>query len=117
MKRFFIFAMAVALPSLAQTAGLKGFVIDAATGNPVPGAAVMLNDQGIVVTTGASGEFTIDNAVAGKDVIIIAAYGYNDFTQPVDLTAGSKTDLGSLRLGTPAVNNSDFYEAQQELVF
>ncbi len=52
--------LTVCLPALAQKTGVSGKIIDATTGNPVSGAIVMLNQQGLSVTTGPTGEFIID---------------------------------------------------------
>ena len=95
IKLFLLLLLTAALPGLAQQAGISGTVIDATTGNPVAGAAVMLNDQGVVVITGPAGDFSISNVNPGSDVITVAAYGYSDLTQPVQLM-GYDADLGQL---------------------
>ena len=70
LKLFLLMLLTATFPLLAQQATVKGTVVDAKTGKPVAGAAVMLNDQGLVVTTGPSGDFSISNVAAGSDVII-----------------------------------------------
>ena len=44
IKLFLLLLLTVTVPALAQQA-IKGTVVDATTGNPVAGAAVMLNEQ------------------------------------------------------------------------
>lgn len=116
IKLFLLLLLAAAFPMFAQQAAVTGIVVDA-SGNPVPGAIVMLNDQGTTVTTGPAGDFSISNAKAGNDVITIAAYGFNDLTAPVQLFAGSNSDLGQLKLVSADAANKDFIESQQEMLF
>ena len=59
----------------AQT-GVQGTVIDAKSGLPVAGATVMLDNQGNTVTTGPSGDFLINDAQPGSDVLLVIGYGY-----------------------------------------
>lgn len=116
IKLFLLLLLAAAFPMFAQQAAVTGIVVDA-SGNPVPGAIVMLNDQGTTVTTGPAGDFSISNVKAGNDVITIAAYGFNDLTAPVQLFAGSNSDLGQLKLVSADAANKDFIESQQEMLF
>lgn len=114
IKLFMLLLLTAFLPALAQQATVKGVVIDATTGKPVEGAIVMINNQGTTVVTGPTGEFTFPSAQPGSDIITIAAYGYNDFNQPVTLTPS--TDLGALRIAA-SNGSSDFNEVRQELMF
>lgn len=114
-KLSLLLLLASIVPALAQNTGVSGVVLDA-SGNPVSGAAVMLNDQGIVVTTGPAGEFRISNAVPGTDVITVAAYGYNDLTQPVQMAINTISDLGQIKLKDSQAQNM-ILEEQQELLF
>lgn len=116
IKLFMLLLLTVALPGLAQTAGLRGVVVDATTGAPVSGAAVMLNDRGVVVTTGPDGEFTIADINVGNDVITVAAYGYNDLNESVKILDGG-TSLGNLRLTSADTPAGNFAESQQEMLF
>lgn len=116
IKLFLLLLLTVTVPALAQQA-IKGTVVDATTGNPVAGAAVMLNEQGTVVITGPAGDFSISNVNPGNDVIVIAAYGYNDINQPVAVYNGSDANLGVLKLvGVKSASNA-FDETQQEMLF
>lgn len=117
LKLFLLMLLTATFPILAQQATVKGTVVDAVTGNPVAGAAVMLNDQGTVVTTGPAGDFSISNANPGSDVIVIAAYGYNDLMQPVTLQNGIGSDLGVLKLGSALSTGKAFDESRQEIMF
>ena len=116
IKLFLLMLLTVTVPALAQQA-IKGTVVDATTGNPVAGAAVMLNEQGTVVITGPAGDFSISNVNPGNDVIVIAAYGYNDINQPVAIYQGSDANLGTLKLVGVKTAGNAFDETQQEMLF
>ncbi len=116
LKLFLLMLLSAVLPSLAQKTGVAGTVVDSNTGSPVAGASVMLENQSIVVTTGAAGDFSITSAAPGSDVLVIAAYGYNDKSVPVEIARGLVSDLGQI-----PVQNSDllstFYEDQNDMYF
>lgn len=105
------------LPAFAAT-GVKGVLVDAATGAPIDDANILLADQGKFVTTSAAGNFSISDAKPGKDNLQIVAYGYNDLSIPVDIKSGIVTDLGEIKMTVSALDqayNSDdfsFDEAQ-----
>ena len=115
-KLFLLLFLTAVLPSLAQKTGVAGTVVDAYTGAPVAGAGVMLNSQSIYVTTGPSGDFTISNARPGQDVLIVAAYGYNDLSMSVEITDGLVNNLGDLKLVNSDLNTI-YYEDQQDMYF
>ncbi len=119
LKLFLLLMLTVCLPALAQKTGVSGKIIDATTGNPVSGAIVMLNQQGLSVTTGPTGEFIIEGATPGTDDIVVMAYGYEDLSSPVKITPATIGALGVLRLeaeNTTGAGNI-FYESQQEAIF
>ncbi|MBD5202265.1 MAG: TonB-dependent receptor [Bacteroidales bacterium] len=116
LKLFLLMMLAAVIPALAQKTGVAGTVVDSNTGSPVAGASVMLENQSIIVTTGAAGDFTITTATPGSDVLVIAAYGYNDKTLSVEIAKGLVSDLGQI----PVVNSdllSTFYEDQNDMYF
>lgn len=115
IKLFMLLLLTAFLPALAQQATVKGVVIDSATGKPVEGALVMINNQGTTVVTGPTGEFIFTSAQPGNDIITIAAYGYNDFNREVTLSP--MTDLGSLNIEVSSGARSGFEEVRQELMF
>ena len=116
LKLFLLMMLAAVIPALAQKTGVAGTVVDSNTGSPVAGASVMLENQSIVVTTGAAGDFSITTATPGSDVLVIAAYGYNDKSLPVEIAKGLVSDLGQI----PVVNSdllSTYYEDQNDMYF
>lgn len=106
-------AGAFATAAWAAPTGVKGHVVDAASGRPVADAALFLNDQGIMVTSDAEGNFQITNAEPGTDVLQIVAYGYTDLYQDVDIVADLVRNIGDLRLSVSGYDgdrlNSDTF--------
>ena len=98
LKLFLLLALFAALPLLAQRAGVHGVVIDARNGLPVEGATVILDNEGIAVTTGRNGDFLIDNARQGNDVLLVLCYGFKDWSQAVTLVNDVVEDLGIIRV-------------------
>lgn len=98
LKLFLLLALFASLPMLAQHTGVHGVVLDARNGLPVEGATVILDNQGIVVTTGHNGDFLIDDASQGNDVLLVLCYGFKDWSQPVTLVNGVVEDLGTIRV-------------------
>ena len=66
LKLFLLLLLTAVIPSLAQTTGVAGTVVDSNTGVPVSGATVMLDNQGLQATTDPSGEFRISTAKIGR---------------------------------------------------
>ena len=98
LKLFLLLALFASLPMLAQHTGVRGVVLDARNGLPVEGATVILDNQGIVATTGHNGDFLIDDASQGNDVLLVLCYGFKDWSQPVTIVNGVVEDLGTIRV-------------------
>lgn len=113
LKLFLLLLLTVTLPALAQKSALSGKVVDATTGLPVEGAIVMLDNQGLSVTTGPTGEFIINNAKVGSDNLLIIAYGFSDLTHPVEITAAD-SKLGDLKISKGA-DALSYDESQAEM--
>lgn len=102
IKLFFLLLAFAVLPVAAQHSGLRGAVIDAESGTPIPGATVLLLEQGISATTGPNGDFLISNAMPGNDQLTVIAYGYEDIVRNVEIFANNVIDdLGVLEM-TPS---------------
>lgn len=111
---------ATLLPGLAAT-GVKGTLLDGSTGAPVADANVLLSNQGILVTSGSDGVFTISNAQVGKDVLEIIASGYEDAYIDVDIVDGMVKNLGDIKLTTAgfdasAIDSDNFLFNEEELL-
>lgn len=116
LKLFLLLALAVCLPMLAQQTGVRGVVIDNETGVPVSGATVLLDEQGVAVTTGPSGDFVLTGAKAGADRLLIFAYGYRDFVKDVAMFDGGVADLGELRVAPTASPTAAMDEERRETI-
>ena len=106
LKLFLLLSLMTSFALLAQRTGVHGVVVDAKTGVTIAGATVILDDQGTTVTTGPNGDFSITNATAGQDVLLVLSYGYKDWSQSVKITSGAMENLGTIRL-EPMAFNSD----------
>lgn len=93
-----------AMPLLAQQTGLYGVVVDSRSGLPVGGATVLLDEQGITVTTGPDGDFQISDAKPGHDLLVVLGYGYRDWSQQVEVVNGM-TSVGTIRIESVSFSN------------
>ena len=89
MKRTLLaLALLLVAHSALSAAVLKGRVLDAETGDPLPGANVYLENADRGTTTGAGGEFEIGGVPAGSDTLVASFIGYEEFRRPVLVAAG-----------------------------
>ncbi len=114
LKLFLMLLFAATIPALAQRASLRGSVVEADTGNPIAGALVTVQNQGITVTTGPAGDFTISNAQPGQALIVAVAAGYNDASVSADLYAGQTIDLGQIIMVDENAASA-YYEENQDM--
>ncbi|MGM9799166.1 MAG: carboxypeptidase regulatory-like domain-containing protein [Muribaculaceae bacterium] len=106
--------LAAVFPSLAQTAGLSGRVVDASNGAPVAGAIVTLMGQDKSVATGPAGDFLISKALPGEVTVIVVASGYSDGITTAELYNGQTVAVGEISL----VSEGDgYYDDQMEMSF
>ena len=98
IKLFLILLALSVLPAVAAQTGIRGVVVDKATGNPVVGATILLTEQGKSAATGPNGDFLISDANPGSDKLNILAYGYEDFLLEVSIMNNVVDDLGEIRL-------------------
>ncbi|MBQ3959616.1 MAG: TonB-dependent receptor [Muribaculaceae bacterium] len=114
-KLFLLLSLLVSMSVLAQT-GLKGVVINSKTGAPIAGATVMLDDQGLTVTTGPNGDFLLTGAEPGKDVLLVIGYGFKDWSQGVEIFNGVVESVGTIKVSATDFSSSESYnELNQEL--
>ena len=116
---FFLMA-AVSVIAAAAPTGVTGTVTDARSGRPINDANILLNDQGIMVTTDAEGHFQITNAQSGTDVLQIIAYGYDDLYIDVDILRDVVKNLGILKMNISGYDgqamNSDSFIFDEEQI-
>ena len=87
----------------AQTKpALTGRVVDAATGNAIEFADVVVTDNEnntVASTTVKEGSFAIDRVRDGEFVVTVMLVGYQPFvSEPIAFGAGKSTDLGTISL-------------------
>lgn len=79
--------------TLADALGdLTGTARDAATGDDIAYAEVLLAGEPVQYTNGL-GQFTFTDVPAGESTLTVTKSGYYDVVEPVTITAGSTTDV------------------------
>src|SRR3954468_8467846 len=84
------------LAALQGGPSIAGRVLDAQTGDPVAGAAIVIDGR----TGGAAradGVFSVPTGSTRRVAVLVTAVGYAFVTRRVDVTAGG-ADLGDVRL-------------------
>lgn len=87
--------LAVSVPTAlwAQTGTIAGKVVDATTGDPLPGANVLVQGLEVGAATNVDGEFTIANVPAGQRSVIARFIGYKSQIKTVMVSGGSVAEL------------------------
>ena len=85
-----VFLLVAVLPTLAfaQRGTVSGKILDANTGDPLPGASVLVEGFELGGATNASGEFTIEGVPAGERKLIARFIGYKSQSQTVRVSGG-----------------------------
>ncbi len=87
----FVVAVMFCLPilALAQTPGtISGRVIDAKTGDPLPGANVLLKGTGLGASTTLNGRYSISNVPPGPYTMRVSYIGYRNLEVAVKVEPG-----------------------------
>lgn len=77
----------------AQTGNLTGRVIDAETGDPMPGTNVYIEATGQGTSTDADGEFQIFDIERGTYEVSVTFIGYNRLVEEVEIIDGQTTEV------------------------
>lgn len=96
-KLLFFMTFLLSLSGYAQT-GLKGYVINSVTSDPVIGVQVTLQGQNRSVTTDAKGEFLFQSIAAGEDILAFNSPGINAKVQKVNILANRINEVGDVRV-------------------
>jgi len=94
MRRItFILSMIVLIISLGGTVfaagtNIEGYVTDAQTGGPLPGANVFLTGTSMGAATDAEGKYLIQDIPPGKYTITVSYIGYKSEKLTVDIRQG-----------------------------
>lgn len=100
-----VLTLALAVPPLAaqQTGSIGGQVTDAATGEPIVGAQVVIVGTQRGTLTNAEGNFVFVNVPAGERTIRVINLGYGSAAETVTVQPG-QTVRANFQLETAAVN-------------
>lgn len=93
---FTVLLLFVLIPQLSwgQSAGkISGKVMDAQTGEPLPGANVLIKGTGIGASTDLDGRYSIENVPTGADTIRVSYIGYTTREVPVQVRQGASVSL------------------------
>ncbi|MEK7726795.1 MAG: SusC/RagA family TonB-linked outer membrane protein [candidate division KSB1 bacterium] len=94
-NKFLVLSLLVLLPLLAfaQNGTIAGKVVDAKSGDPLPGASVLVQGLDMGAATNLEGEFTVANVPAGSRSIIARFIGYKSLVKVVNVTGGGIAEL------------------------
>jgi iron complex outermembrane receptor protein len=112
-----VFPLVLLLPAMAgaQTATVQGRVTDAATGEALPGANVVVSSSGGAMTgaaTDANGNYTVKSLNAGTYTVMVSFIGYEKKSVAVTLNAGAAETVNftinpsSIRLNETVISAS-----------
>ncbi len=92
MKRTLLLLLLFSIiPGMLFAAGsgtIKGVVTDVVTGDPLPGAAVLVKEKFLGTYTDQNGEFVLNNVPAGSNAVTINYLGYKEQVMTVDVVSG-----------------------------
>ena len=88
-----VFGMLIPGLLLAQDGTIAGKVIDEATGDPLPGANVLVQGLDVGTATNVDGEFTITGVHVGQRSVIARFIGYKSKILVVDVAVGEVAEL------------------------
>jgi len=94
-NRFSLLSLLVLVPMLAfaQNGTIAGKVVDAKSGDGLPGASVLVQGLDMGAATNLEGEFTIANVPAGTRSVIARFIGYKSVVKVVTVTGGGIAEL------------------------
>jgi hypothetical protein len=105
-----LLVLTVARPISAQSASVRGTVIDAATRAPIADAEVTLVEPGRRMRTAADGVFVFDGIAPGEYTLTVTRIGYIFIRRRVTLTTG-----GAAPLVIPIASGTDAYTESVEV--
>lgn len=89
-------AVFAASPVAAQTGGITGTVVDAASGQPINGAQVSLVGTTRGGLSNAQGRFLLLNVPVGEQVVRVTNIGYRTTEQTVTVASGQQAEVNFL---------------------
>lgn len=104
-KLVFFIAFLLSLSGYAQT-GLKGYVINSVTNDPVIGVEVILQGQNRSVTTDARGEFLFQSIAAGDDILVFNSPDIKAKVQGIKILANNTNEIGEISVDVIESDNT-----------
>ena len=104
------FSVWLGLEALQAGPSIAGRVLDAQTGDPVAGAAIVVEGQ-TAGAAGADGVFAVPAGPARRVDVLVTAVGYAFVTRRVDVTAAG-ADLGDVRLNHESAGVTELVEVR-----
>ena len=87
-------AVAIVAPASAQQTGeITGTVRDSASGQPLPGAQILIPGSRLGTTVNAMGQYTLRNVPAGPTTVRAQRLGYALAERPVTVPAGGSVTV------------------------
>lgn len=104
LKKLFFFCLVVllAVPGFAQFS-VTGKIVDSETGEPLPGANIIIENTLLATTSGIDGTFSFQKLKSGKYDIKVTFIGYSPVERTVDVDKNMQIDIQM----TPTVYVSD----------
>ncbi|MCF6294373.1 MAG: carboxypeptidase-like regulatory domain-containing protein [Flavobacteriaceae bacterium] len=106
-KRLFIILLGIfsAFTTFAQETIVKGSVLDATTGKPIPDVTITIEETSQIATTNVNGEFQFTAILPlGEQVLKIEKIGYVTKRYPIVINEGKTVDISGMTL---EFDNSD----------
>jgi hypothetical protein len=106
-----LFCVSLFAFSQAQDTTVKGRVIEANSGEPVPSAQVTIQESIFSTSTDARGNFSIADAnlPLGEQILLIEKVGYTTLRMPITIQSGGTINLD------PVIMEVDFADAQTQI--
>jgi hypothetical protein len=113
MKKSFLlllFGIVLSLVSFAQQTIVKGSVLDATTGQPIPDVSIIIEETGQTAKTDAKGEFSFtENVPLGEQMLKVENIGYVTKRYPIIVNEGQTVDISGMSLDYDQSDKKDLY--------
>ncbi len=106
LKNLMFFALIIMANGVFAQGVIKGIITDASTGEPLPGANVIVVGTDKGATTDFDGNFNLQ-VPAGNQTIKISYVGYDSKTMQVNVANGKTNDLGTIKLNVDSQSLSE----------
>ncbi len=103
----FVLQAAAAAQRQAGAGAVRGTVTDAATGAPVPGAAIRIEGSNLSAVSDERGFFRIPGVPAGDHTVVLDYLGARNQSQPVTVAGGGEATLNFLQGASDAIEIED----------